>query len=103
VTEGKLGHRPSGADDSDLAPYRAMSRDELEQHAFVADGQLRAVIQTVQHWRTSEERTAGQGYVSGFRYSLAELAVTVRNAIFWANWPATEHRDIFAEPVEAAE
>lgn len=91
------GHHANGASDDDLAPYRAMSREDLELHAYAVEGRLRAVVETVQHWRQSEERTAEKGYIAPFRYSLAELAVTIRNAIFWANWPATEHVDIFAE------
>lgn len=93
--------RASGVSDEELARFYAMSHEELAEYAAVVTGQLDAVVSTVQHWRKSEEHVAAQGYIAPFRYSLAELAVTIRNAIFWANWPAREHRDIFTEPTDA--
>lgn len=97
TTDTTVTHRPSGANDEALAPYLAMSHEELAEHAFVVTGQLDAVIETAQHWLRSEETTAARGYIAPFRYTLAELAMTLRSAIFWANWPARNHRDIFAD------
>lgn len=93
-----LGQLPNGAFGDDLDVYKAMSREELEQYAFAVTGQLGSVINTAKHWRDSNKRLVADGYVSPFQYSLPELAVTIQQAIFWANWPAVEHRDIFAEP-----
>lgn len=86
--------RVTPATDSEI---RRMKRAELNEYAETVTAQLNAIAQMARHWRDSNQRLVAESYIAPFRYTLPELAVTVQQTIFWADWPNTEHRDIFTE------
>lgn len=75
---------------------QAMSRKDLERYADRVESQLNACIHLAEFWRGTNQRLIDKGYIAPFRYTPEEMAESIRQAIFWADWPSTEHRDIFA-------